>query len=932
MLHDDTDDVRALHSKLLLSEVLAENQALVEHKQRVAALKAEQEAVFVQRQRAALEAAEAAERAKLAAAKDAALAQKAVQMQQLEQLKARILQERAAGKAEGALVRRKAGEEAAQLAAKEAAARAAARAMTAATQASNDTLLAFRAAERERDKQLGEAVEAFCRQKAETDAQCAAAKAAAEATKEARRKAMREVMEENYCRWHTATEQAVAADVAAAEAKADADAEAQRRRRGGGGGWLAGARAGRPRTRREEQLAAAHRSNQQQLARKAAAKADARAADAAFQVAWAQRLAELRREEEAEVADARARALKVQEFQQWQAARAAAKKQAAGVAHAQDALMAQTAVAEADEKLARYGRLLADEAVARGLDRRPLAKHVARARQGARRAHAQHVTRLARAGAAMGFSLAIDRHFKVTERGSTIGTEVKAGIATFLTMSYILLVNPKILGVAGLPVKAVVTATALSSTAASLLTGIFANMPVGLSPGMGLNAYLVFSQVLGLGVSVERALAGCFVAAGIIGVLALIRALDLILSVVPDSIKLATVVGMGLLLTFIALQTAKIVVPDQETMVTMGNLLGLEPLLAIGGLAVIAALHFRNVKGSIIIGIVITALAYCAAKHTWPTSFIALPHLVFFKLDFTDLFGPDATASAWSAVLAYTLVMAFDIGGAMFGLCNLAGLVQGGRVPGSVFTYACAALGTALGAVTGTTPLIIAAESAVGIKEGGRTGLVSVTIAGCFLLSIFLAPLLQDIPQVATAPVLVLVGAMMMGESTHIDWSSMMTAVPAFLTIVIQPFTFSIANGIYAGLAMTALLWILTGAFLQHVPWLAARFGPGAGERDDLAAGGWDALADGIESQNSGPSAAWAAAGGGGAAAGAGGVGGIPIASSPGGARRRVAARGVPAAGSYQRGSFSMLINTFGSQTSPGALLGSAMHSEEPEH
>lgn len=536
----------------------------------------------------------------------------------------------------------------------------------------------------------------------------------------------------------------------------------------------------------------------------------------------------------------------------------------------------------------------------------------------------------------MGLAVEIDRFFKITERGSTIGTEIKSGIATFLTMSYILLVNPQILGAAGLPVKAVVTATALSSTLASLLCGLTANLPVGMSPGMGLNAYLVFSQVLGMDVPVSKALAGCLVAAGVVALLAVVRALNVILFIVPDSIKLATVVGMGLLLTFIGLQSSKIVVPDKETMVTMGDILGLEPVLAIGGLAVIAALHFRNVKGSIIIGIMVTALAYFTLEHTWPTEFLALPHLQIFQLDFSDLFKNPKPA-AWSAVLAYSLVMIFDIGGAMFGLGNLAGLVKDGQVPGAIVTYLSAALGTALGAVTGTTPLIIAAESAVGIKEGGRTGLVAVTVSGCFLCSMFLAPFLQAIPQVATAPVLVLVGAMMMGESTHIDWSSMMTAVPAFLTIVIQPFTFSIANGIYAGLVMSILLYVLTGTFLETLGF--GGFGASkeaAAAEEDLEA--YIPVLDGQQyeqqqqQQDSAAAAAVAIEGSSnGVATGrySSGSRNVPVGSLPSGSR------GTP----YERGSFSMYINTFGSHTgSPGRVLGSQlgagshMGSEEPEH
>jgi xanthine/uracil/vitamin C permease (AzgA family) len=621
-------------------------------------------------------------------------------------------------------------------------------------------------------------------------------------------------------------------------------------------------------------------------------------------------------------------------------------------------------------------------------------------------------------------------YFHIRERGSTVATEVKAGVCTFMTMSYILLVNGQILGAAGLPVQSVVAATALSSCVASFLAGVLANVPFGVSPGMGLNAFLVFSQVLGLGATPESALAGCMVAAALVALLASCRALNLVLSLVPDAIKLATVVGMGLLLSFIGLQTAKVVVPDAETMVTLGNLSGsVEPALAAAGLALIASLHYRNVRGSIIAGILATALAYYCFLGGWPTKVVALPHLERVELDYSTLFGggggavgggggggkeggagvaaalaavgsgqawaagaaalaatprrmlmmmttasalsspgeggggggqddgddglssppsssvaplplasaasrataervrvaspsapsrpllllngdsslptadglsvssssshpkhppphpkkknmkrrpppppppppgsspsssspsspssspkppppPTPTQStAWSAVCAYALVMVFDIGGAMFGLGSLAGLVRpradgrGGELPGATWVFLSACLGTALGAAAGTTPLIIAAESAVGIKEGGRTGLVAVVISMCFAASCFLAPLLQAIPQVATAPVLVLVGAMMMGESVHIDWGSMPTAVPAFLTIVVQPFTFSIANGIYAGVLMSAALFLLTGGLWRS---LVVAAGGGGGSGGDAGAASLDEAA-----------------------------------------------------------------------------------------
>ncbi|KAI8466102.1 MAG: permease family-domain-containing protein [Monoraphidium minutum] len=558
-------------------------------------------------------------------------------------------------------------------------------------------------------------------------------------------------------------------------------------------------------------------------------------------------------------------------------------------------------------------------------------------------------------------SRGLDRFFHITERGSSVSTEIKAGLVTFLTMSYILLVNPQILAVAGLPVKEVVTATALSSMVASLLVGVGCNMPFGMSPGMGLNAYLVYSQVLGADVSVEAALTGCLVAAGVVAALAVVRALALILGVVPDSIKLATVVGMGLLLTFIGLQSAGIVVADPETMVTVGDLLALRPALAIAGLALITSLTYRNVRGGIMIGILATAVAYFAAAGGWPTHYVDVPRLRIGRFDWTALFVKPAPG-AWNAVTAYSLVMIFDIGGVMFGLGNLAGIVKDGTIPGATTCYLAACAGTALGALTGTTPLIIAAENAVGIKEGGRTGLMAVTIAACFGMSVFFAPFLQSIPQVATAPVLVLVGAMMMGESHQIEWHNMLTAVPAFLTIVIQPFTFSIANGIYAGLLMSALVYLLTGAFVDvGRGWIARLRGGGAGGPGPEGGAGPMDVMDVAEAAYAGTGAKHdggdgldapllgAAAGAAASASDAASLpGSLALSAHDGGAapptsdaisigqRRSSGGQRDGTSGSlsrshpYERGSFSMYTNTAGSHPAASHLAG--FHTGTPPH
>lgn len=410
----------------------------------------------------------------------------------------------------------------------------------------------------------------------------------------------------------------------------------------------------------------------------------------------------------------------------------------------------------------------------------------------------------------------LDRYFLISQRGSTVEKELRAGLSTFLTVAYILAVNPHILSAAGLPVKEVTTSTALSSAVATLLCGLVANLPFAVTPGMGLNAYMAFNQVVGLGIALPSALATCFTAALLVAVLALVRALSLILTLVPNAIKLATVLGMGLLLSLIGMQSSGIVIPDTHTMVGLGNLLTLKCGLATGGLVLISVLHHKGVKGSFLIGIAATALAFFAITNEWPAQVVDIPRMQTWNLDFTSILGMEP--EALSAVVAYSLVMIFDIGGAMYGLANLGNLVQeDGTVPGSIATYLSAAVGTCIGAVTGTSPLIIAAESAVGIKEGGRTGLVAVVVSMLFMLSLLFVPLMQALPEMATAPVLVLVGAMMMSEAGHVDWTRMTVAVPAFLTMVVQPFTFSIANGIYAGLLFSFALFILTGDFIPYV-------------------------------------------------------------------------------------------------------------------
>ncbi|KAG1679317.1 hypothetical protein FOA52_009347 [Chlamydomonas sp. UWO 241] len=452
----------------------------------------------------------------------------------------------------------------------------------------------------------------------------------------------------------------------------------------------------------------------------------------------------------------------------------------------------------------------------------------------------------------MGFHNALDKYFQISARGSTLAVEIRAGLATFLTIAYIMAVNPQILSAGGLEQSEVFTATCLSSIIASAGLGLFANLPFAISPGMGMNAYLAFNQVLGAHATPEQALATVLVAAVIVAFLAIVRALSVIMHLVPNTVKLATVLGMGLLLSLIGMHECGIVVPDPQTMVGMGNLLTPEAIVAGVGLALITVLLSKNVKGSILIGIAAAAIALWTVRGDWPTAFFAVPKLRIYTPDFSKILA--GNGGALSAILAYTLVMVFDIGGALFGLGSLAGLQEGGKVAGSVAAYLSAAAGSVIGAILGTTPLIISAESAVGIKEGGRTGLVGLVVAACFVISLPIAPLLQALPAEATAPVLVLVGAMMMSEAANLDWTDMKVAVPAFLTMAVQPFTFSISNGIYVGLAFSVMLWILTGDFLdtfrlwgESLKRASQQTGGGTGAAEGAMADGLETLLDTTE-------------------------------------------------------------------------------------
>lgn len=414
----------------------------------------------------------------------------------------------------------------------------------------------------------------------------------------------------------------------------------------------------------------------------------------------------------------------------------------------------------------------------------------------------------------------LDKLFRLKDHGTTWKREVRAGLATFLTLSYILFVHPQILGDAGMPADDVLAATALASALACLVMGFWANLPFALAPGMGLNAYFTYSVVAGMGVSWQVALAAVFAEGLLFLALSLAGFRSAVLAAVPDAVRAGTMAGIGLFLAFIGLQNAGLVVDHPSTLVDLGSLAEPATLLAALGVVVAGVLLARGAPGALLWVIVgLASVAWAAGLAPAPESFFAWPRLpteTFLALDFSKLLD----ASLLPVIFAFLFVDFFDTAGTLMGVGRLAGLEDDdGNLPGSERAFAADAIGTTAGALLGTSTVTTYIESAAGIEEGGRTGLTAVTVAGLFLSALFFAPVFIAVPALATAPVLVAVGAMMLRGVQDVDWADVAESIPAFLTLAVMPFTFSIAHGIAAGLVSWALLRVATGR-PREVGWL----------------------------------------------------------------------------------------------------------------
>jgi len=411
----------------------------------------------------------------------------------------------------------------------------------------------------------------------------------------------------------------------------------------------------------------------------------------------------------------------------------------------------------------------------------------------------------------------LERLFGIARHGTTLSTELFAGLTTFLTMAYIVVVNPVILGAAGMPVAGVAAATCLAAGFGSILMGLLSNYPLALAPGMGLNAYFTYTVVKGMGLPWQTAL-GCVFISGVGFMLLTIAGVrHLIIKAVPRSLLAAVAGGIGLFIAFIGLADAGIIVAKPGTMVGLGSFSNPTAALAMLGLLVIAALQTRGVRGALLLGILFTAaVAWLSNVAQFAPGSYRLGDLsaTAFKLDLRAALNLKGSGglSLLEIVFVFLFVDLFDNVGTLMAVTRRAGLVAAdGSVPRLNRILLADSASLLVGACVGTSPVTSYIESAAGVAVGGRTGLTSVVVGILFLGTLFFAPLVQAIPSAATAPALILVGSLMMGALADVPWSEPEAAIPAFLTVITIPFSYSIANGLAFGITSHAILKLIRG-------------------------------------------------------------------------------------------------------------------------
>lgn len=412
----------------------------------------------------------------------------------------------------------------------------------------------------------------------------------------------------------------------------------------------------------------------------------------------------------------------------------------------------------------------------------------------------------------------LDQFFSITERGSSLKTEINAGITTFLTMAYIIVVNPTILGDAGVPFSGALFATCVAAAVGTLLMGLLTNYPFALAPGMGINAYFAYTVVLTMKYDWHVALGAVFISGVVFMVLTLVRVRALIVDAIPLTLKTAVAAGIGLFIAFIGLKNAGVVVASPATFVRLGDITSAPVALALLGLVLTGALMTRGFKSAMIISIIaVTVAAIAMGLAQRPTAIVQKPdwHSTVLQLDVRGALR----LGLFDVIFVFLFVDMFDTIGSLMGLGRQAGmLTPEGKLPRINRALFSDAAATTVGSLLGTSTVTPYVESATGVTEGGRTGLTAVVVAVFFLLATFLSPLAGAVPAIATAPALIIVGVLMIHAAQDINWSDLTEGIPAFLTMVAMPLTFSIANGLALGFILYPLLKMLTGRWREASP------------------------------------------------------------------------------------------------------------------
>lgn len=415
----------------------------------------------------------------------------------------------------------------------------------------------------------------------------------------------------------------------------------------------------------------------------------------------------------------------------------------------------------------------------------------------------------------------INKFFRLKEKNTNCLIELNAGVATFMTMAYIIVVNPLILSSTGMDKSALTAATCIAAAVASIVMGLLANYPIAQAPGLGLNAYFAYTAVPyiarrldALGISAEHepwqiALGAVFLSGAVFLILTVLKVRELIVDSIPESLKHAISSGLGLMLAFLGLQYAKIVVPSQATFVGLGDITSETALISLIGLIVTVVLMHRKVKGAILIGIFLISLLAAYVDNIHFGAVFSTPVLdpVAFKMDFSGLWK----IGVLDIIFVFLFIDMFDTIGTLIGVGEQLGLMKNGKLVRVNKALASDAVGTMVGACVGTSTVTSYVESASGVAEGGRTGLTSIVTGVCFLLAMFFVPVVTAIPRYATMPALLIVGSMMTRNMVRIKWDDLTEAIPAFLTLLTIMLSFSISNGIAIGFISYVTLKMFTG-------------------------------------------------------------------------------------------------------------------------